>query len=561
MDLYGFKGPTADKEENQVITSELVQIYHTVKHNLSYNSLDCCIKVEKKIYKDFKMLNKLHLGRTKAESIVTEVLGPAYLHKIIDYLNNENVFAFSIQTDASNKKNVKLFPLSVQYFSIENGIENKLIDFYENPHETADEMCSYIKKSFENLKLSLQKVSALSADNTNCNFGKNHSLYTNLKKDIPNLIKANCHAHIIHNAVRYAMNYISFDIENVILKIYAHFSQSSVRRETLKDFFTFLNSEWSELKKHVVTRWLSLLPAIENILKNWEPIKSYFLSLEKCPPLILKILFSDNQVTINTDIEIYFFFLSHILPLFNECINKLQGNSISVMVIYDVMKSLKKSLEIRIKDKFFGFQTNQLIETSINKKLLSNDFLNFLNNSVNYLNKWFDFSDLNWLKQVKCFNLSSELVYSELLNLISQLNLENKLSLNMNELYDECNTINEMLPLLKEPNSNSCSKWQSLFKISKLENQKFPLINIYKVVSFIYSIPATSSYCERVFSMMKLKYRDERNKCRLELIKYELIISLNANETCTEIYDTFVNDEQLLKAAKSNKKYTFKNNM
>lgn len=102
-----------------------------------------------------------------------------------------------------------------------------------------------------------------------------------------------------------------------------------------------MNCEWSELKRHVVTRCLSLFPTIENILKNWEPINSYFLSLEKCPPLILKILFSDNQVTINTDLEMYFFFLSHILPLFNECINKLQGNSISAMVIYDVMKSLK----------------------------------------------------------------------------------------------------------------------------------------------------------------------------------------------------------------------------
>lgn len=131
----------------------------------------------------------------------------------------------------------------------------------------------------------------------------------------------------------------------------------------------------------------------------------------------------------------------------------------------------------------------------------------------------------------------------------------------MNELYDECNRINEMLPLLKEPNSNSCNKWKSLFKNANLENNNFHLKNIYKVVSFIYSIPATSSYCERVFSMMNLKYRDERNtsKCRLELIKYELIITLNVKETCTEIYNTFLKDEKLLKAAKSNKKYTFKN--
>jgi len=81
-----------------------------------------------------------------------------------------------------------------------------------------------------------------------------------------------------------------------------------------------------------------------------------------------------KQQSIQTYIEVYFFFLSHVLPLFNECINKLQGNIKSVMVIYDVMNSLKKSLEIRIKHNFFVFQTNQLIETSINKKKLINDF-------------------------------------------------------------------------------------------------------------------------------------------------------------------------------------------
>jgi hypothetical protein len=62
------------------------------------------------------MLNKLHLGRTKAESIVTEFLGPAYLHKIINYLNNENVFAFSIPTDATNKKKCEAIPSQCSIF-------------------------------------------------------------------------------------------------------------------------------------------------------------------------------------------------------------------------------------------------------------------------------------------------------------------------------------------------------------------------------------------------------------------------------------------------------------
>lgn len=54
-------------------------------------------KSRKKIYKDCKILNKLNLGRTKAEYIVTEVLGQqVYLHEIVDYLNNENIIALSI---------------------------------------------------------------------------------------------------------------------------------------------------------------------------------------------------------------------------------------------------------------------------------------------------------------------------------------------------------------------------------------------------------------------------------------------------------------------------------
>lgn len=84
-----------------------------------------------------------------------------------------------------------------------------------------------------------------------------------------------------------------------------------------------------------------------------------------------------------------------------------------------------------------------------------------------------------------------------------------------------------MLLLLKEPFINVYSKWQNLFKISKSKDNNFSLKNVFKIISFIFSIPATSSYCERIFSIMNFKYRDERNKCRLELIKYEFIVTLN----------------------------------
>ncbi|XP_010775704.1 pre-mRNA-processing factor 40 homolog A, partial [Notothenia coriiceps] len=43
----------------------------------------------------------------------------------------------SLKTDASNKGNRKMFPLAVQYFTPESGVTNKMLDFIENPDESA----------------------------------------------------------------------------------------------------------------------------------------------------------------------------------------------------------------------------------------------------------------------------------------------------------------------------------------------------------------------------------------------------------------------------------------
>lgn len=233
--------------DDKISASELALTYHTVKHNLSYNSMDCTVKLNKIIYADSKTALNIKLGRTKMEALVNEVLGPYALQTLLNDLNAPNLY-FCLQTDASNRKNIKLFPLVVQYFDIENGIQNKLLDFYENCDESANGMFDAINSSLSYHNLSFDRVSGLSADNTNANFGIHHSLYKNIEQVVPNLVKGNCHAHIVHNTVKHAMNFLSIDIENIILKIYSHFSISAVRREELKKFVAAVEGEWHELK-------------------------------------------------------------------------------------------------------------------------------------------------------------------------------------------------------------------------------------------------------------------------------------------------------------------------
>jgi hypothetical protein len=96
-------------------------------------------------------------------------------------------------------------------------------------------------------------------------------------------------------------------------------------------------------------------------------------------------------------------------------------------------------------------------------------------------------------------------------------------------------------------------KWKIIQNIGK-EN----IPNLYKLIQFVLSIPGSNAFVERVFSLMNLKWTDSRNKCSADLIKSEIIISKNVIDTCKDYFVRVEQNRQILEAAKSNKKYSFK---
>jgi hypothetical protein len=61
-------------EEKRVIASEVAMIHHNVQHNLSYNSLDCNLKMISKLFDDSKIAKKMSCGRTKSEMCCFPIL-------------------------------------------------------------------------------------------------------------------------------------------------------------------------------------------------------------------------------------------------------------------------------------------------------------------------------------------------------------------------------------------------------------------------------------------------------------------------------------------------------
>lgn len=104
------------------------------------------------------------------------------------------------------------------------------------------------------------------------------------------------------------------------------------------------------MKRHVTARWLSLLPAIERIIDNIKPLKTYFIGLgtEDCPPIINEFVQADSTTDI-TICKAYLYFTSHFMSLFHTNIKVLEMKTTIATNLYDIMFKLKTQLENRLK--------------------------------------------------------------------------------------------------------------------------------------------------------------------------------------------------------------------
>jgi hypothetical protein len=98
-----------------------------------------------------------------------------------------------------------------------------------------------------------------------------------------------CAACIVHSEVQTSADILPLDIENVVNKIFQYFHICTVRVEELKEFCTFVDTEYRQVLGSpfvdteyrqvlgsVKTRWLSLEPAVDMVIEMSKGLKSYF---------------------------------------------------------------------------------------------------------------------------------------------------------------------------------------------------------------------------------------------------------------------------------------------
>lgn len=433
-------------EFDTVTACELGLVYHCVQHNLSYNSLDYGNKLSASLFHDSEIAAKVSCGRTKSERLVKNVLAPKSVNDFVEILTSPEKSSqfFSLATDASNRGNRKLFPICVRYFDPSKGIENKILNFVEKADEIANSISSLLLESLKELHLNQKHISAFSADNANVNFGKHHSVFKLLKLKNENMVKANCSNHVLHNATKYATDRLDVDIENIVLKIFNHFSVSAKRRDELKSFFDFVDLEWSEIVRHVPTRWLSLTPAVKRLLQNWPAIKSYFQSIDDCPKFFSKIFQNDDPHS-DLYIQLHFNFFVNVGEVLDATAKALEKTDLSVLESFKCMASIRNKIQLRKKDHFFGNATNQLLKSlsQLKQNNISGEFCKFYENILCYLEQRYDFTENNPYSKLSTFSLSEELQYCSFENAVDLFKLQE--FVNLDKLYEEFCEIRRVL--------------------------------------------------------------------------------------------------------------------
>ena len=103
--------------------------------------------------------------------------------------------------------------------------------------------------------------------------GKVKEMFCKSKKLKLNLVGVGCAAHIVHNAIR---NALDVEIASIAVQIYANFYIHAIRTEAWKSICEICEDEYDQLVGYCKTRFIGLWEALRKIISNVPTFENIF---------------------------------------------------------------------------------------------------------------------------------------------------------------------------------------------------------------------------------------------------------------------------------------------
>ena len=132
---------------------------------------------------------------------------------------------------------------------------------------------------------------------------------------------------------------------------------------------------------------------------------------------------------------------------------------------------------------------------------IQQDFVKFYDSVIAYISKWFDFSSDNVMVKLTPIGLYDELSFPDLEQMVAALKLTDRIK--MDQLHEEfCASREVIQKATKDTTKSTSEKWVAIFQNVGKDN----MTNMFKIVSFVLSVPGSNAFVERIFSLMANKW-------------------------------------------------------
>lgn len=516
------------------------------ENNLPMSLMDTLIPLAASIYEDSQVAANMKLKRTKTTGLLKNVLAPHFNTSLCSKLKN-NKFSL-IMDETTDLGSIKQCAFTVIFFDKEvNELKVQYLHMVECASGDANNLYKTLKETLEKNGIPMENMVGFCSDTTAVMAGSHHSVFTELKKELPQICLLKCSSHQLHLAGSWACNKLPKEVEDLLRNIYAHFHRSYQRQVILKEFQAFYEVDEHNILRSSQTRWLSLKQSVDRVLEQYEPLTRYFMVqvFEDCTPTteyILKTLKLKST-------KCYLQFLSYVLDLLTglnvlfqtdgpvlvklqpEISNLIKNLSLNFLNTKYVRETDAYSIDVydecqylAIEDIYIGVNTlemvNELKETDEEAiKMFYKNCQNFYITLVAELKKRFVFSDkcfsfLNVLKPSDAQNLcvrSLKVIFDRFSNYLYDVKLQDADSeWRQHSLIDH-----ESLGL--NPDLSVLDYWKRVFSLKNAAEQHvFP--NLKTVISLLMCLPSSNASVERVFSQLKLIKTCHRNQLKTDTI-------------------------------------------
>ena len=272
--------PSTSMDMN-VTKAEVKLIACMVKKNIPFSFSDDLFSLLPQVFPDSKIASKLRCKRNKTTHIVTQALAPHFQKNIVETMKSK---PFSVSTDGSNDTGIqKMNPVCVRMFDeIQGKVLPHVLDMGLTDSGTAESVFNKLDGVLSKHDIQWNNCTGLGVDNTNSNVGRHNSLKTRVLGKNGSVYISGCPCHIIHNTAEKAsqefQKVVKFSVRDMCIHLYHYFDKSTKRKQTLQEYCTFCDVDFLEMIRYVPTRWLSLERAVSRVLKQFEALKSHFLS-------------------------------------------------------------------------------------------------------------------------------------------------------------------------------------------------------------------------------------------------------------------------------------------